>query len=206
MLSAVMLWISATVLWWSGWREEAAEGIPHWAVGVFLAGWPFTLLWEMKLSSTLTVNGAWIWTLAAFITLAWRIQPLRRWTALSAGVLLGSIYLLLGRLSYYPFALSHFLSPWGLAIVLGCLSALLLRNAPEQLIAVTISLFLIDGITDVVLLPSDMMALGKSSEWVKGWWIAVLCARLWSVSMTSIKSLTTRWALRMGWRRGGQRS
>lgn len=205
-LGAVLLWISATVLWWSGWREEATEGIPQWAVGVFLAGWPFNLLWDIKLSTTLVVSGAWLWTLLAFVALAWRIQSIRRWTALSAGLLLGSIYLLLGRLAYYPFVLSHFLTAWGLAIVLGCLSSLLLRDVHEQLIAISLSLILIDGLTAAILEPSNIIALGKASEWMSGWWIAVISARLCSVSMEAIKTLALRWALRMGWRRGGQRS
>lgn len=205
-LGAVLLWLSVSVLWWSGWREEVAEGIPYWSVGVFLAGWPIALLWELKINTNILVNGAWAWTLAAVLLLVIRIHAVRSWTALSAGLLLGSIYLLLGRLSDYPFALSHFLTSWTLAIFLGCLAALLLRYAPEQLIAVTISLFLFDAITVVVFHPAERITIGHDSEWMKGWWITVLSARLWSVSIARIRSFVLRWSYKMGFRRGGQRS
>lgn len=206
MLGVILLWICATILWWSGWRDEAAEGIPQWAVGIFLAGWAFTLLLQIKLNSTQVVNGAWVWTLLAFICLTWSIPSTRRWTSLSGGVLLGSVYLLLNRLSYYPSIGSHFFHSWVLAMVLGCLCALLLRNASEQLVAVTASLFLSEGITEMILNPTAVISLVQAADWMQSWWIAVLCARLLSVSISSMKTVVNRWAHHMGWSRGGQRS
>jgi hypothetical protein len=202
MLGAVLLWISATVLWWSGWKEEAAEGVPHWAVGVFLAVWPVALFWNISAAAALTINGAWIWTMMAFIILAVRMQPNRRWTSISAGVLLGSIYLLLSRLSFYPSLFSHLFAPWAIAIIIGWICAILLRNASEQLLAISSALFLSEGISVIVFSTSESISLDKSSEWMEYWWIAVLYARLWSVSVQTIADQARRWVLRMGWRRG----
>jgi hypothetical protein len=202
MFGAVLLWISATVLWWSGWKEEAAEGIPHWAVGVFLAVWPVALFWNFTATASLTVNGAWIWTIMASITMAVRLQPTRRWTSISAGVLLGSVYLLLSRLSFYPSTYSHFFASWTIAIIVGWISAILLRNASEQILAISSALFFSEGISIIVFSTSESISLDKSSEWIEYWWIAVLYARLWSVSVQSIADQARRLALRMGWRRG----
>ncbi len=204
--SAVFLWILATILWWSGWREEATEGIPHWAVGVFLAVWPLALLGDVAITSSLMLNGAWIWTLLAIVTIAWRIHPSRRLLSLSAGMLIGSIYLLLSRLSFYPFGLSHFIAPWGTAIIVGWLSALLLRNASEQILTVSSALYLSEGISAFAQSASDVIPVVQASEWMEGWWIAVLYARLWSVSVKSIAGQASKWALKMGWKRGGQSS
>jgi hypothetical protein len=206
MFGAVFLWLLATIFWWSGWREEAVGSIPHWAAGVFLAVWPMAFLANVAITPSLSFNGAWIWTMAAIIALAWGIQSNRRWTSISAGVLLGCIYLLLSRLAFYPSGFTHFFAPWGTAIVVGWLSALLLRNAPEQFIAVSAGLYLSEGISALVMTVTDSIPGVHTSEWMECWWIAVLFARLWSVSVKSLAILARRWALKMGWRRGGQRS
>ncbi|MCD9021226.1 hypothetical protein [Cohnella silvisoli] len=200
--SAVFLWLMATILWWSGWREEAGEGFPHWMVGSFLAIWPLALLANVAITPSLQVNGAWLWTLFALITMAWRTNPNRRWTSISAGVLLGSIYLLLCRLAYYPSGFSHFIAPWGTAILVGCLSALLLRNSTEQLLAISTALYLSEGITVFVQSTSDTFPIVKASEWLEVWWISVLVSRLWSISVKSAAIQARRWAFKMGWKRG----
>jgi hypothetical protein len=203
---AVFLWISATILWWSGWREEAADGIPHWAVGVFLSVWPLALLGKVSITPALDINGAWIWTWVAYLLLAWRIPSSRRWTSISVGVLLGSIYLLLSRLAYYPSGFSHFFAPWGIAVLIGWLAAILLRPASEQFLAISTTIFLTEGITTHLLTSTDSIHLSHVSEWMKNWWIAVLCARLGSVFVSTLTDKTRRWVVKLGLRRGGQRS
>jgi hypothetical protein len=204
--AAVFLWLLATILWWSGWREEAAGCIPYWAVGVFLAIWPLALLANVPITPSLSVNVAWLWTLLAIITMAMGIQQTRRWTSISAGVLLGCIYLLLNRIAYYPSGFSHYFAPWGTAIVVGWLSSLLLRNASEQFLAISAGLYLSEGISAFLMFISDSNLDIKAAEWMEVWWIAVLFTRLWSVSMKSIAVQARRLALKMGWNRGGQRS
>lgn len=203
---SVFLWISATILWWSGWREEAVEGIPHWAVGVYLSVWPLALLWKVSITPPLTINGAWIWTWMAFLILASRIPSSRRWTSISAGVLLGSIYLLLSRLAYYPSGFSQFLTSWGTAIFVGWLAALLLKPASEQLLAISAAIFLNEGISTYLLTSADTILVGNTLDWMENWWIAALFARLWSVSVRALADQARRWPIKIRWRRGGQRS
>jgi hypothetical protein len=203
---AVFLWISATILWWSGWREEAADGIPQWAVGVFLSVWPLALLGEISITPALDINGAWIWTWVAYLVLARRIPSSRRWISISVGVLLGSIYLLLNRLAYYPSGFSHFFAPWGIAVLVGWLSAILLRPASEQLLAISTAIFLNEGITTHLLTPIDSILLNNVSEWMENWWIAVLSARLGTVLVRTLVDQTRRRVVKLGWRRRGQRS
>jgi hypothetical protein len=203
---AVFLWLIATILWWSGWKEEATESIPHWAVGVFLAVWPFALLTDVPIPSSQQINGAWLWTLLALITMAWRIHPIRRWMSISAGMLVASIYLLLSRLAYYPSGFSHYLAPTITAIVVGWLSALLLRNVPEQLLAITAALYISEGISALGLSSSDAFSVIKTSEWIEGWWIAVLFARFWSIFIKTFRLLTRKWALKLGWNKGRESS
>jgi hypothetical protein len=202
---AALLWLCATVLWWSGWREEAADGIPHWGVGVYLAVWPVAFLWNIAPSSLHPINGAWAWTWLAIILLAWRTHPARRWTALSAGILFGSIYFLLSRLSYYPSALSHLIAPWGMAIAVGWLSAILLRNSSEQILAISTAFFLNDCLDATLFSNSSSFMSSEASVWLERWWIGILFARTGSVSFQSIVDRIRRWSLRMGWRKGGQR-
>jgi hypothetical protein len=206
MFGAVFLWLLATILWWSGWREEAVGSISHWAVGTFLAVWPLALLAKVTITPSLSFNGAWIWTMTAIIVLAWGIQTTRRWTSISAGVLLGSIDLLLNRLAFYPSGFSHHFAPWGTAFVVGCFSALLLRNASEQFLAVSSGLILSEGISALVMNVTNSTPGVHASVWMESWWIAVLFARLWSVSVKSLAIQARRWALKLGWGRGGQRS
>jgi hypothetical protein len=202
---AVFLWLLATILWWSGWREEAVGSIPHWAVGTFLAVWPMALIASVDITPAISFNGAWLWTLSAIIVLGRGIQTTRRWTSISAGVLLGCVYLLLSRLALYPSGFSHYFAPWGAAIVVGWFSAMILRNAPEQLLAVSAGLYLSEGITALVMTVTDSFAVVQASEWMEGWWIAVLFARLWSVSVKSLATQARRWALKISRGRGGQR-
>jgi hypothetical protein len=203
MFGAVFLWLLASILWWSGWREEAVGAIPQWAVGAFLAVWPFALLANAAIHPFLSLNGAWIWTMSAMIALAWGIESTRRWTSISTGVLLGCIYLMLNRLAFYPSGLSHFLAPWVMAIVIGWVSAMLLRNASEQFLAISVGLYLSEGISALVMTSIPRVL---ESEWMEFWWIAVLFARLWSESVKSLAIQARRWTLKKGWRRGGQRS
>jgi hypothetical protein len=201
----VFLWLLATILWWSGWREEVTGSIPHWAVGIFLAIWPLALLANVPITPSISLNGAWLWTLLALITMAMGIQQTRTWTSISAGVLLGCINLLLSRIAYYPSGFSHYYAPWVTAILVGWLSSLLLRNASEQFLAISAGLYLSEGISAFLFFKSDAIPAVKAAEWMEMWWIAVLFARLWSVSMKSIAVQARRLALKMGWKRGGQR-
>jgi xanthosine utilization system XapX-like protein len=203
---AAFLWLMTTILWWSGWREEASEGIPHWAVGAFLAVWPFAWLGNVVVTPNFTVNGAWIWTFLAGALLARRTHAKRRWTAISAGLLVGSIYVLVSRLAHYPTGFSHYLDPWGAAIVVGFLTSLIVRSVSEQVLAISTGLYVSMGIYAYLQTASGTIFEGKASEWMAGWWIAVLSSRLSSLTVRALADLARKWTFKVGEKRGDQRS
>ncbi|TFE29971.1 hypothetical protein [Cohnella luojiensis] len=206
LFGAVFLWLLAAILWWSGWREDSTEGFPHWGVGVFLSLWPMAVLINIPLTSSIAVNGAWIWTTVFVLVLSWRLPPSRRGTSISAGMLVGSVYVLLNRLAFYPSGFSHYFAPWGTAILLGLISSLLLRNVWEQVLTLSVGLYLSAGIGMLFQTSLGGVPVLRGAEWVEGWWIALLSARLWSAAVRTLANTGRRWAFKMGEKRGGQRS
>lgn len=203
-LGIVLLWFSASILWWSGWKDEVAGGIPHRAVKVFLLGWPLAMFLEISLSAYVKIEGAWIWNSIAFVVLSVRLYPARRFTTLSTAILLGMIYYLLSRLAIYPATLSHFLSPWGMSVFIGWLTSLLLRDVSEQMIAITSSLLLNEVVSAGFLQPLQQINVGDTS-WMEAWWIALLTARLWTVTALELMNKGKKWSVRLIRKRGGQR-
>ncbi|MFC5467794.1 hypothetical protein ACFPPD_03625 [Cohnella suwonensis] len=199
---SAFLWLLAAVLWWSGWREEPDGRVPRWAVGVFLAGWPFLLRMDIP-TPFATINGAWAWTLSAVCVLAWKTPGARRWTALSSGVLLGAVYLLFGRLASYPGGYPRAATLWLLAAMIGWMASLFLRAASDQTLAISVAFYSSVGLmafvkgTDVAAHPF------WATEWTESWWTAVLAARLWTIGVDAAAEKAGRWIPRWGSRRGG---
>lgn len=193
LFGAVFLWLSTVILWWSGWKTELAGRIPSRAVSLFLAVWPAAVGFNWTATPALTLNGAWIWTLAIMFVLAMRTEPSGRWLAVSAGVLFGAIFLLMYRLSFFPGGLATYLTPWGAALLIGGLAALLLHDAVSQLLAVTTALFLSEAVAAAAFSGSEEAVLAKSLQWMESWWIAVVFAR----ALTAIASFE--------WQKGRQR-
>jgi len=202
---AAFLWLIAAILWWSGWREEPAEGVPHWAVGIFLAIWPLAVLGSLPITSSVSLNGACLWTLISVGALGWRTPSARRWLSLSAGLLIGSVAILLGRLAYSPIGIAHDYASWAIPVLVGWLAALFLRPLPEQVLAISFSLVLSEGIAALVHAPGETMTAIKGAAWLEGWWIAVSFARLWSAAVKSAMEIGRKITLKFGGKRGGQR-
>lgn len=203
---AVILWLATVILWWSGWKEEAAGGIPHRAVAVFLSGWPLFMGWSLPLTPSVSLHGAWVWTLALIFAVAWKMEASWRWTSVSAGLLFGSIYLLLHRVSVYPFEWSKVAAPWGAAILIGGLAAILLKDAPAQLLSLSVAIALSEGATVAAFGLADITTGLQSLEWMRNWWIAVLFARLCVAVLQAFARIKRPLVRRFGWRRGGERS
>jgi hypothetical protein len=199
---AMFLWISTAILWWSGWREEAAEDIPERAVAIYLAGWPFAVRFNPHVSPSFSINGALIWTFAAVSFLAFRLDAARRWASLSAGVLLGAIHLFLNRVADFPSGFSGCYPSWAAALWIGVLAGVLLRDASEQIITISAALFLGEIVGTLGQTAWEPFSWGGSSQWMEGWWIAVIAARIWSVStrLLSVKSRKRSWTF--GLKRG----
>jgi uncharacterized membrane protein AbrB (regulator of aidB expression) len=91
-------------------------------------------------------------------------------------------------------------------MIVGWLSALLLRNVSEQVLAVSCGLYFSAFLSVLTHGSTEPDALVRASEWMQGWWIAVLFARLWSVTVRNVSDQTKRWSFKLGGKRGGQRS
>ncbi|MFC4302764.1 hypothetical protein [Cohnella boryungensis] len=202
---AIFLWLIATILWWSGWKEEAAEDLPQWAVGLFLAGWPLTLLARLDIPAV-TVNGAWAWTFLSIAAMACRMVPNRRWAAVALGLLLASIAIVVGRLLLIPNGLSYQLSPWVISIALGCLTAMLFRSAAEQLLAISVSLLLSEAALSLTQAAADLPSELRSLQGLEKWWLTLFCARLWTLAVRRLSEQTRRRTIRINGRKGGYRS
>ncbi|WP_276351677.1 hypothetical protein [Cohnella caldifontis] len=199
--TAGFLWLAASILWWSGWREESAKGIPHAAVAVFLAGWPFAAWLEWPLGRLGALNGAFVWTLLAAAALLWRMRETKRWMALSAGLLVSS--LAMGRTAaaagnaFFPEWMS---GGWGPAAA-GAAVFLLVGGADGQIAAVTLSLA-VPELLAAAWHPAGISGSAGSSGWMDGWWTAVFAARCLSIAYAAVRSVSFRFA----WRKGGERT
>lgn len=203
---AVILWLATVILWWSGWKEEASGGIPQRAVSVFLSGWPLFLGWSLPLTSSVSLEGAWVWTLALIVAVAWKMEASWRWTSVSAGLLFGSIFVLLRRLFDYPLEWPKIAAPWGAAVLIGGLAAVLLKDAPAQLLSLSVSIALSEGVSAAVFAGAGSAGAGTSLEWMRNWWIAVLFARLCATLFGAFARLKEARLHKIGWRRGNERS
>jgi len=206
LFGAAFLWLIFAILWWSGWRDEAAKDLPNWAVGTFLAIWPLAWLGKVSLTGTVSMNGAWAWTLLSAAILAWRVPAARRWTAVSGGLLIGSIAILAERLAFLPHGFTPAASHWIISGMVGLLAALLFRSASEQVLGISLCLFLNEMVLDLLRASAETMPYLRAEESLEAWWIAVLSARLWSLCVKAAGELTRNWSIKSEGRRGGQRS
>jgi hypothetical protein len=198
--AAFFLWTASAVLWWSGWREETADGIPDRAVAVFLAGWPLTAWMNKGFGDPVSVqvNGAFMWTSIAMAALAVRMKAPTAWTALSAGILAGSFAVLLSFSPLLYVTAPDWISGLGIALVVGMTTAALCRGASGQILAASTALCLCEGLSAVWLRESVTLAIG-SGRWMESWWISVLAARLTSYLAAAVVRFG-----RSEWKRGGQ--
>jgi hypothetical protein len=203
---AVILWLATVILWWSGWKEEATGGIPQRAVAIFLSGWPLFIGWSLQLTSAVSLDGAWVWMLALIVAVAWKMEASWRWTSVSAGLLFGSIYLLLQRISYYPINWSYIASPWGAAILIGGLAAILLRDAAAQLLSLSVAIVLSEAVSSIFIERVAGIAFELSMDWMRNWWVAALFARLCVTVIQAFTRNKRERAWKISWRRGGERS
>jgi hypothetical protein len=201
---AVILWLATVILWWSGWKEETADGIPQRAVAIFLSGWPLFLGWRLSLTSSVSLHGAWIWMLALIVAVAWKMEASWRWTSVSAGLLLCACYVLFQRISHYPFEWSKVAAPWGAAILIGAVSAMLLKDASSQLLAISVAITLSEAILAIVSASVEGSVATEPLTWMRNWWIAVLFARLCATAILYALRLKRIFVEKFGWGREGE--
>ncbi|MBW5446661.1 hypothetical protein GE107_11375 [Cohnella sp. CFH 77786] len=194
--TAFFLWVASAVLWWSGWREETADGIPDYAVAVFLAGWPLAAWLELPAGGHATVGGAFVWTALAVFALAWRMESPARWTAWSAGFLLGSLMLILTISPWLSIRLPEEMHGRAAGALTGAASTLLVPGAAGQVAAVTLAMSIPD-LWRAGWLQAGGRLIG-SGRWMESWWIAVLTAR----SLSVLAAFARRNVVSFGWRKG----
>lgn len=202
---AVILWLATVILWWSGWKEETSGGIPQRAVAIFLSGWPLFMGWSLPLTSSLSLQGAWLWMFALILAIAWKLEGSQRWTSASAGLLFGAIFILLHRLTEYPLGWSKVAAPWGIAILVGGMASVLLKDAPSQLLSLSVAVALGEGVPALFFAASGA-GDEASLAWMRNWWIAVLFARLCATIAEAFVRFKQARDRKIGWRRGDERS
>ncbi|RUS48154.1 hypothetical protein [Cohnella sp. AR92] len=201
-LIAIVIWMAVVILWWSGWRKELSAGLPEWGLTLFLVLWPFAYSRTVALAGIGEINLGAALILASALTVLSGMQTIRRWTALAAGLLIASVALFTNKLTLMIPALLVSNPHWILAVMIGALTVMLLRNPVEQWIALTFG-FTLSAVAEAWLRaePRGWIVLGDS-EWMAVWWLAIGSSRC-------LSSLAARMAKawgKLGLRKGGQRS
>jgi hypothetical protein len=191
---AGLLWLSACILWWSGWREELADRVPPRAVALFLAGWPLLAMWSPRFGSV-SVNGAFVWTGAAALVLSARLGG-RIWTVWSAGAMLGAIAMFVRELPVlFPDARGVRFA-WESPAAMGAAAALTSRRAADQFVALTIGA----AVPEAAAILAATGARVGSAVWMDDWWTAGAASRALTVTIAYIGA----WMKHAVWRREGE--
>jgi hypothetical protein len=195
--TAFFMWAAFTILWWSGWRKETADGIPDAAAAVFLAGWPAIGWRTLPAGDSVLIQGAYMWTMLAMIWLFWRMEPPLRVMAVSAGFLASS----LGVWLTYSFLL--YVTPdWAMTRIasaaVGVCAALLVRGAAGQIAAISLAVLIPEFLEAIWMTESGPLRIG-SPQMMENWWIGVLAARVCAVSAAAIRAGVVRFV----WRKEG---
>lgn len=199
--AAFFMWAASAVLWWSGWREETAQGIPDRAVAVFLAGWPIAASRTVHAGDAV-VGGAFVWAGLAAFALIWSLPAAARRTACSAGILAGSFVVLLSGFQGLCPDFPDWAAQLALPTAAGICSSLLVRGASGQIVALTLAMTMLETLPAVWPGAGDAGVVIGSGRWRECWWISVLCARLFTVLASKVR-------IRIGmpaWRREGEGS
>lgn len=217
--AAATVWAIALILWWSGWRREVADGLPKSLTAAFLVLWPLLARLNVPLRALggeLALNAGLLAT-AAFAAAAgaW-IGRSRAGTAAAAGLLVASIILFADRLAEGAPTLLPEGARWIVAAVAAVVTALLVRGAAEQIVALTIGLALPEALPALWHLPASGEAAVGDPAWADRWWLAFAGARAATAAARLPRALsvarshagTAVWAAlrKRQWRRGGERS
>jgi hypothetical protein len=204
-MTAVSVWLSAVILWWTGWRREMAEGVPQRIITLFLVSWPFAVRTSIALEwggHELALNGALPLTIGCAAAGAIRLDGVKWGASVAAGMLIASIVLFLDKIVELLPGVSD-ANPIGIeAALLAVLTPLLLRTAPEQGVALTAGLVLAEAASVYWIVQSGWKATAGGWDWSARWWLAFMGARLVSAVALWIPSF----AKNRLWRKGGERS
>ncbi|MBN2984333.1 MULTISPECIES: hypothetical protein [Cohnella] len=198
-------WLIASVLWWSGWRNELAEGVPGRWAGLYLAGWPFACAAAWMVPDGFSLNGSFGWTVMFALALFGLMDADQRWMSLAAAMFIAAAVLFLFSLAsmskgekFDAFSLA--------AVAAGIVAATMLGTAVEQLAAVFL------GCLAASLAMSGLFGQtwfqhsdAAGSVGIHPWWLSVFAAR--SLSLV-LRFLSNRFGGREnpdGWDEGGEK-
>jgi hypothetical protein len=171
--TAFFFWLASAVLWWSGWRQETAGGIPDTAAALFLAGWPLAARLTLEPVEGLEIGGVVLWTGAAAAILLWR----ERGRALPAGLALGALAVMTAVLHQIRPDWPDWAAECFSALTVGALAAWMVNGAAGQMAAVTVASLLPDALAMSWLTDHGNGGIG-SDRWMLGWWVSIAAARL----------------------------
>jgi hypothetical protein len=199
-LIAVVAWLTACILWWSGWRKELAEGLPPRLVSWLLLLWPLAfrlrLAWPAGEDATVW-NGAFIWGSAVGLFAMMGLNGSRRGTAGAAALLLAAIVLFLDEVTERAPGLSAVDPAWIVSLTAALVALVVARGPLERLATLGIGLSLAEAALSIGWLGGVHSEAGGTS-WSDRWWLA----------MGEMRCIAYLAALAAGWirRLGGSRN
>lgn len=202
---SAVVWMTAVILWWSGWRREMADGVPGSLVTLFLIGWVFSVRASIPigwLGQEVILNGATAFTIAFAAAVGCRIEGAERLAACAAGILLASIALFLDKLAELVPGLMTMEPIWCTSAILSVVAAIVVRGAGEQFVALTLGLALSEAAVALLADRAGAEIRFGGFAWTDRWWLTAAVVRAIS---TAAAWLPQRTGSRR-WKRGGERS
>ncbi|MBB6690146.1 hypothetical protein H7B90_01910 [Cohnella xylanilytica] len=202
---SAVVWMTAVILWWSGWRREMADGIPGSLITLFLIGWGLCVRATIPaswLGQGALVHGATAFTLAAAAAIAFRVEGAGRLAACAAGILLASIALFLDKLAEFVPGLMTMEPIWCTSAILSVVAAIVVRGAGEQFVALTLGLALSETAAAMLGDPAGGPIRFGGFEWTDRWWLTAASVR----ALSTAAAWLPRRAEDGRWKRGEERS
>jgi hypothetical protein len=176
-LTASSIWLSAAILWVSGWKDELAGDLPRRAVAIWLGAWPF-LAWRMfAIGPKAAIGGAVIWAVLAAVILLWKMSDDERRIALSAGFFCCTLGVMVTYLLMPLFSGASGTTVVAVSVIIGWIASLWGKRASVQIVAVTMATIMPEIWKWVAPLENERAWIG-SGQWMAAWWIGMAAARL----------------------------
>ncbi|MBB6735777.1 hypothetical protein [Cohnella zeiphila] len=198
-ISAVA-WLTACILWWSGWRKELAECLPERFVSWMLILWPIVFRLRIKWPAgerAVVWDGAFVWgSAAALAAMVW-LNASRRGTAGAASLLIAAVVLFLDQITEHAPRLATVDPLWIVSLTAALIALIVVRNPLERLAALGIGLSLAEAALALGWLGGPNGEAG-GLVWSDRWWLAAGEMRL--------AAYLAAWASDLVRRRGGSRN
>ncbi len=194
---AGLLWLAATVLWWTGWRDELGGDLSPRAVSGFLLLWPAGWLASRALPSDAKPVMLALLLLAVTIGICRPLAAERRLTVWSVAMLGSAILFLLSHPAVWLYGWIRFEPARDLPVLLGVFVALTLRTMREQLAAQSLAL-LVAACGSLWLIPPPA-TWPATAAWADMWWLAAAAGRVVSLALHRVtQAMRHKWQGKAG--------